>query len=60
MKLNETTEIRALTNDELDVVGGGMKIDPFRNAQALRLVAKTEQWLNSVGVDTQGGFGQQH
>ena len=57
MKLN-VTGIRALTTDELDFVGGGRKIDLFRNAYALELVAKTEKWLASVGVDTMGGFGQ--
>jgi hypothetical protein len=59
MKVNET-EIRALTTDELDVVVGGRKIDQFRNERALELLAKTEKWLASVGVDTMGGFGQQH
>ena len=57
MKLN-VTGIRALTSDELDFVGGGMKIDPFRNAYAQQLLAMTEKWLASVGVDTMGGFGQ--
>jgi hypothetical protein len=56
MKL-DNAEPRLLTTDELESVAGGRKIGPD-NDRALELLAATEKWLASVGVDTMGGFGQ--
>lgn len=50
--LNEikSDAVREITADELDAVSGGRKIDVFSNQRALELVAKSNAWGASVGL----------
>lgn len=50
--LNEISPdaVREITADELNAVSGGRMIDVFRNQRALELVAMSNAWGASVGL----------
>jgi hypothetical protein len=47
----ERDAVRDMTADELDAVSAGTKIDVFRNERAKALIAMSNAWGASVGIE---------